>query len=65
MTREKWHPKTRIAGVGRRELGMKDVLKNHDANAITINCLGGFYGVHIHVSAFTNSIMKAWSGLRM
>jgi hypothetical protein len=29
-------------------LGMKDVLKNHDANAITINCLGGFYGGHIH-----------------
>ena len=29
-------------------LGMKDVLRNHDANAITINCLGGFYGDHIH-----------------
>lgn len=29
-------------------LGMKDVLKKHDANAITINCLGGFYGGHIH-----------------
>jgi hypothetical protein len=29
-------------------LGMKEVLKNHDANAITINCLGGFYGGHIH-----------------
>jgi hypothetical protein len=29
-------------------LGMKSVLKNHDANAITINCLGGFYGGQIH-----------------
>jgi len=29
-------------------LGMKDVLKRHNANAITINCLGGFYGGHIH-----------------
>jgi hypothetical protein len=29
-------------------LGMKDVLKQHEANAITINCLGGFYGGHIH-----------------
>ena len=24
------------------------MLKRHDANAITINCLGGFYGGHIH-----------------
>ena len=29
-------------------LGMKAVLKKHSANAITINCLGGFYGGHIH-----------------
>jgi len=29
-------------------LGMKSVLKSHGANAITINCLGGFYGGHIH-----------------
>jgi hypothetical protein len=29
-------------------LGMKDVLKKHEANAIAINCLGGFYGGHIH-----------------
>ena len=29
-------------------LGMKEVLKNHRANAITVNCLGGFYGGHIH-----------------
>jgi hypothetical protein len=29
-------------------LGMKAVLQKHNANAITINCLGGFYGNHIH-----------------
>jgi len=29
-------------------LGMKSVLKKHNANAITVNCLGGFYGGHIH-----------------
>jgi hypothetical protein len=29
-------------------LGMKSVLKKHDATAITMNCLGGFYGGHIH-----------------
>ena len=29
-------------------LGMKSVLKKYEANAITINCLGGFYGGHIH-----------------
>ena len=29
-------------------LGMKAVLKKHGANAITVNCLGGFYGGHIH-----------------
>ena len=29
-------------------IGMKAVLKAHSANAITINCLGGFYGGHIH-----------------
>jgi len=29
-------------------VGMKNVLKKHNANAITINCLGGFYGGHIH-----------------
>ena len=29
-------------------LGMKEVLKKHEANAITMNCLGGFYGGHIH-----------------
>jgi len=29
-------------------LGMKEVLKAYDANAISVNCLGGFYGNHIH-----------------
>jgi hypothetical protein len=29
-------------------LGMKKVLKDHEANAITVNCLGGFYGGHIN-----------------
>jgi len=29
-------------------IGMKEVLTKHGANAITINCLGGFYGGHIH-----------------
>ncbi|MBN1855192.1 MAG: hypothetical protein JW829_20845 [Pirellulales bacterium] len=29
-------------------LAEKAVLKKHGANAITINCLGGFYGNHIH-----------------
>jgi hypothetical protein len=29
-------------------VAMKQVLKKHEANAITVNCLGGFYGKHIH-----------------
>ncbi|MHC4744731.1 MAG: hypothetical protein ACYS8Z_22685, partial [Planctomycetota bacterium] len=29
-------------------LAQKAVLKKHNANAISINCLGGFYGGHIH-----------------
>jgi hypothetical protein len=29
-------------------LGMKSVIRRHGANAITVNCLGGFYGGHIH-----------------
>jgi hypothetical protein len=47
---------TEVIGVARETLetsaamylGMKDVLKKHNANAITINCLGGFYGGFIH-----------------
>ena len=31
----------------RMYLAMKTCLKNHDAGALTINCLGGFYGNHI------------------
>lgn len=46
----------RIEGVDRATLvtsaamylGQKAVLASHGANAITINCLGGFYGGHIH-----------------
>lgn len=29
-------------------LAERAILKKYDANAITINCLGGFYGNHIH-----------------
>lgn len=29
-------------------LGMKNLLAKRGANAITVNCLGGFYGNHIH-----------------
>ncbi len=47
---------TRIADVSRATLetsaamylGQKAVLEKHGADAITINCLGGFYGGHIH-----------------
>lgn len=47
---------TKVEGVSRETmvssaafyLGMKDVLKKRNANAITVNCLGGFYGGHIH-----------------
>jgi hypothetical protein len=47
---------TRIEGVSRETLeqsasmylAQKAVMKSHHANAMTINCLGGFYGGHIH-----------------
>jgi hypothetical protein len=47
---------SRIEGVSRQTLeqsaamylAQKAVMKKHDARAITINCLGGFYGGHIH-----------------
>jgi hypothetical protein len=54
---DRWQKNARVVeGVSRETLetsaamylGMKDVLKKHGANAITINCLGGFYGGHIH-----------------
>ena len=47
---------TRITDVSRKTLetsaamylAQKAVMKKHGADAITINCLGGFYGNHIH-----------------
>jgi hypothetical protein len=47
---------TKVLGVNRQTLeesaamylAEKAVLKKHGADAITINCLGGFYGGHIH-----------------
>ncbi len=47
---------TKVEGVSRETLdssaamylGMKSLLKKHGATGITINCLGGFYGGHIH-----------------
>jgi hypothetical protein len=54
---DRWQQSARVVdGVSRETLessaamylGMKDVLRRHGANAITINCLGGFYGGHIH-----------------
>jgi L-fucose isomerase-like protein len=41
-------PFTEIQNSAAMYLGMKSVLKKHQANAITMNCLGGFYGNHIH-----------------
>jgi len=41
-------PRKTIENSAAMYLGMKAVLKKHAANAITINCLGGFYGGHIH-----------------
>jgi len=46
----------RVVGVDRATLessaamylGMKAVMQRHGANGITINCLGGFYGGHLH-----------------
>jgi hypothetical protein len=54
---DKWQSTAaRVAGVTRKTLeasaamylAQKAVLANHGAKAITINCLGGFYGGHIH-----------------
>lgn len=36
-----------IVRCGAMYLGMQEVMKQHKAQAITINCLGGFYGGHI------------------
>ena len=38
---------TTLEESARMYVAMKQCLKNHDACAITINCLGGFYGGHI------------------
>ena len=54
---DRWQKTARaIVGVPRETLensaamylGQKALLKKHGANAITVNCLGGFYGGHIH-----------------
>jgi hypothetical protein len=54
---DRWHKTSaRVEGVSIETLetsaamylGQKAVLRKHGANAITINCLGGFYGGHIH-----------------
>ena len=54
---DRWHKTAaRVEGVDMKTLitsaamylGQKAVLKKHGAEAITINCLGGFYGGHIH-----------------
>ncbi len=41
-------PDVTLEQSARMYLAMKQCLKKHDACAITINCLGGFYGGHIH-----------------
>ena len=41
-------PEETLEASARMYLAMKTCLKKHDACAITINCLGGFYGGHIH-----------------
>jgi hypothetical protein len=54
---DRWEKGARaVVGVSRETLetsaamyvGMKALLKKHGASGITINCLGGFYGGHIH-----------------
>ena len=54
---DRWEKRaTKVADVSRETLetsaamylGQKAVLAKHGADAITINCLGGFYGGHIH-----------------
>ena len=41
-------PNETLEKSARMYVAMKQCLKNHDACAVTINCLGGFYGGHIH-----------------
>ncbi len=56
-TADRWtETAAKVEGVSRETLltsaamylGQKAVLNKYGANAITINCLGGFYGGHIH-----------------
>jgi len=37
-----------IVDSGAMYLAMRDLMKQHGADAIAINCLGGFYGGHLH-----------------
>jgi len=37
-----------IVDSGAMYLAMKELMKQHGADAIAINCLGGFYGGHLH-----------------
>ena len=41
-------PEDVIEAAARMYLAQKQCMENHGACAITINCLGGFYGGHIH-----------------
>ncbi|MCL2349393.1 MAG: hypothetical protein FWC50_14170 [Planctomycetaceae bacterium] len=41
-------PEETLEASARMYLAQKECMKKHDACAITINCLGGFYGNHIH-----------------
>jgi hypothetical protein len=54
---ERWQKTAKaVVGVSRETLetsaamclGEKALLKKHGANGLTVNCLGGFYGGHIH-----------------
>ena len=56
-TADRWQKSAqKVEGVSRETLetsaamylGMKNLLKKHGASGITVNCLGGFYGNHIH-----------------
>lgn len=56
VARDWWERAALVQNVKFRELvnsaamylGMKQLLQRYQARAITINCLGGFYGGHIH-----------------
>ncbi len=56
LARKWWHGASFIQGVSWSEvvnsaamyLGLKSLLDKYRARAVTVNCLGGFYGAHIH-----------------